>query len=146
MVKHGRDTVKKKRIAKGVARMGRIKALKKAIGAKKAARVAATGAVKSMDYGAAVHGVSDVSLEAIRRVGLAGMAPSAGGRSRTAVLAIRGDPAWQAAVAPISQWVRMAWKAKHDGGSEVTLEHMKESWKAVDQGAERLLDDEGRRK
>jgi hypothetical protein len=74
------------------------------------------------------------------------MSPSAKGRSRTAVLAINGDPAWQAAVAPILQWVRMAWKARHEDGNMVTLEDLETAWQAATKDSERLTDDAGRRR
>ena len=104
---HGKDSIRHRRFLKGMARRVRIRTLKNAIGGAKSGIVASMGVVAATAYGAAVNGVSDSELGKVTRIGAAGMSPGAMGRSLTALLALKGDPAWRAAVGPILQWIRI---------------------------------------
>ena len=75
--------------------------------------MAATGAFAATEYGAASNGVSDAEWDKLQRIAASGMSPSAGGRSRTALFALKGDPTWRAATAPIHQWIKAVWPDRH---------------------------------
>ena len=94
-----------------------------------------------MEYGASVNGVTDRELTKIQSVALAGMSPAAAGRSKTALLALKGDPSWTAAAAPILQWARMAWK---DDTEMPDL--MRQAWTAGSVERDHLLTPDGRRR
>ena len=106
----GKLITRYRRIAAAKKRKGRLYILKKVLGPKRAALVATTGVVSAATYGATVNGVSDRELLQLRRTAAAAMSPSARGRSLSALLILRGDPCWAAAVAPLTQWIRASWK------------------------------------
>ena len=78
------------------------------------------------------------------------MNPSAKGRSLSALLLLRGDPTWTAAVAPIQQWIRAGWHAAQDEalvGRGINLEFMMSAWNFnANKRKVRLIDDTGKRK
>ena len=136
------------RFQKGVARKKRVKKVRRAVGGKQAGIVAATGLVVATEYGAAVNGIDDAELHSLRKIGASGMSPSAGGRSLTALMILKGDPAWRAATAPISQWVKVAWQDKNPMHclKLVTLNDLREAYIERKGVKERLWTVEGKRK
>ena len=49
-------------------------------------------------------------------------------------MAIKGDGAWAAAVAPILHWIRVAWRTDQQLQGEVTRADLQEAWaESVDQ-------------
>ena len=112
-------------------RKGRLYVLKKVLGPKRATLVATSGVLSAATYGAAVNGVSDAELRSLRRIAASAMTPSARGRSLSALLLLHGDPCWSAAVAPLAQCIRSAWKANEDEelvGRGINCEFMAAAW------------------
>ena len=103
--------------------------LKFAVGCTKAFKVAASGAVRATECGAAVDGVSDDELEKLQSIALAGSSPSTPGRSKTEVLAIRGDVTWDPATAPIQQWIRTVLRSGGKDASKATQQDLSQAWK-----------------
>ena len=124
--------------------------LRKIIGGNKASQVAASGVITGATYGAAVHGFSDRELVQIQRVAASSMTPSAKGRSLTALLLVRGDPTWRAAVAPLQQWARATWNAETNAElveRGIDTEFLHEAWHTqATKGTKRLFSEDGKRK
>ncbi len=98
------------RWTKGLARRGRLVALRAAVGAK-ACRIFTGGVAPAVAYDAVVWGLDNAEVIRLRRLGAATLAPKARGRSLTAVHLINGTPtACTEQAAPI-QLSRMIWKA-----------------------------------
>ena len=70
-------------------------------------------------FGAAVNGMSDLELQQIRGVLGSALSPSHGGCSLTFKLALCGDPAWKASVAPALQWVSAVWSSINDSHTAI---------------------------
>ena len=75
-------------------------------------RILWTGALPSLTYGAAIHGVSDFVLKGIRRSIGKTLTRSSGGRSLTRALILAEDPSWHCSVAPILRWSKEIWSAQ----------------------------------
>jgi hypothetical protein len=101
---HGTRSIRNGRFKKAAARVSRIIALRRAVGAKQATIVTTMGTLAATEYGTSVNGISDTELRRLRSIAAAGMSPSVKGRSLTALLATQGDPTAKAATAPILQW------------------------------------------
>ena len=110
----GRTTTRYQRMASAKRRKGRLHVLRKVRGPKRATLVGTSGVLSASTYGSAINGVSDSELRSLRRIAASAMTPSARGRSLSALLLLHGDPCWSAAVAPLTQWIRSAWKANED--------------------------------
>ena len=136
------------RFKNGKARKSRVKKLKRAIGSKQAAVVAANGLVAATEYGASINGVDDAELLDLRKIAASGMSPGAGGRSLTALLLLKGDPTWRAATAPILQWVKVAWQSKHASVrlKAISFDDLRNGWTATEADRARLWDSDGKRK
>ena len=144
--RHAVSGVRKSRFAKGNKQKRRLRNLKRAIGGLKAARVGGAGVITAMEYGAAVHGVSDSELLNLQRVACAGMSPSAGGRSRTALLALSGDPTWRAATAPILQWIRVMTKDSVRLEGDTSAADLAQAWTEGKEAREELYGPDGARR
>ena len=143
---HRQSGVRAGRFIKGKAKVKRLGQLRGAVGSKIASKVAASGAMRSTEYGAAVNGISDSELNDLQRIALAGSSPGAKGRSRTAVMAILGDCTWEPATAPILQWIRAAWKQDSDDAGKASLEELSEAWREGEQDRGTLIAKDGTRR
>ena len=130
-------------------RKGRLHILKKILGGNRAVLIAASGVLPAAIYGAAVSGMSDHELLQLRRISASAMTPAAKGRSLSALMLLRGDPTWTAAVAPLQQWVRAGWNAAQDKdlvGRGIDLEFMMEAWdRDAPKRLTRLVNSSGKR-
>jgi exonuclease III len=129
--KWGKFTSRSSRMKAAKKRKGRLQVLRTVLGGKRASLIATAGVLSAATYGAPVHGFSDNELRSLRRLVASSMTPSAQGRSLSALMLIRGDPTWRAAVAPISQWIRATWHAAHDHelvGRGITLDALTKAW------------------
>ena len=138
---HKASGVRKLRFAKGLKRMRRIRNIRQVIGGAKGGRVAAAGCMAATEYGSAVNGVSDSELAKLQKIAASGMTPSASGRSRTALFATKGDPTWRAAVAPVLQWIQVAWRTNRMEG-ETTKADLKAAWTETATRRTKLVSDD----
>ena len=143
---HKQSGVRAGRFARGKARISRLGKLKFAIGSKIASKVAASGAMRATEFGAAVNGLSDSEMDDLQRIALAGTSPGAKGRSRTAVMAILGDCTWEPATAPILQWVRTAWKGGSEADGQATLDELSTAWREAEDDRGNLIAHDGTRR
>jgi len=102
--KWGKSSNRKVRLKAANRRKGRLHVLRLVLGGKRASLIASAGVLSAAIYGAPVNGFSDSELQNLRRLAATAMTPTAQGRSLTALMLVRGDPTWSAAVAPIAQW------------------------------------------
>ncbi len=77
-------------------------------------RIFTTGIAPSGTFGAAVSGLDDGDVLALRRVAAAGMSPRGRGRALAIVHLLNGVPTAQFEVAPILQLSRMIWKGQFE--------------------------------
>ena len=129
--KWGKSSNRKVRLKAANRRKGRLHVLRLVLGGKRASLIASAGVLSAAIYGAPVNGFSDSELQNLRRLAATAMTPTAQGRSLTALMLVRGDPTWSAAVAPIAQWVRAAWAAEHDPvcvGRGIDVEFLSKAW------------------
>ena len=78
---HGKNSVRSARFKKGMARIARIRILRRAVGGSLAAVITRAGPVAATQYGASVNGVSDTELMNLRTLEASGMTLAAQGRS-----------------------------------------------------------------
>ncbi len=78
----------------------------------KAAIVFTVGVAPAMTYGAAVHGLRDTHVLALRRVAATAFSPTARNASLTMKLLLNHDPTDVFELAPAIQYSRMTWWAK----------------------------------
>ena len=114
-------------------RAPRIRALR--LQSAKAARAVVVAGVRpSLLYGVEVRGASPLEMQRLQRLAVRELAPCGGGKARTLQLVLEGDPMWYAAVAPILQWCKEAWRAFHDragGWGNFDPVQLSKAWAAV---------------
>ena len=101
---------RRKRIAKVVRRKQRLRRLVK-VAKVRAQKIFTTGMRPAGTYGAAVTGIDNMELLRLRRAAVVSLPPYTGGSSRTAKLAIYGDPLAPETVAAMLRWAKEVWCA-----------------------------------
>ena len=88
------------------------------------------GLIPQATYGAEISGYSDSELLDLRRTAAAAAGHTRGGRSLSRLLALVGDPAARAEVAPITRWCEEVWRVatRADGG--LGADALAEAWAA----------------
>ena len=125
----GRGCKRTKRLTAGRKRGSGLRKLRATLQSR-SVRIASTGIVPGMAYGAAVFGMSDTELKEIRSITAQGLTPKARGRSLLMVLRLHDNPCWRAGVEPISQYVRMVWEASAGGATRggLSLPEIRRAW------------------
>lgn len=122
---HTSSGVRQSRLSKGLLRTNRLRNFERAVGGTKASKVCTAGAIRAAEYGAAVNGVSDCELRNMQSIATASISPGARGRCKIGLLAFNGDPTWQASVAPILQWIRIAWRSESRLKGETSIDDLR---------------------
>ncbi len=97
------------------------------------------GPMAEATYGAAVNGLSDAEVLALRRAAACAYSPRARGRSLVTLMLLNGAPTWKGEVEVVLQYARQVWAATLLGGeaprsSELTLPMISQAWKRVVDG------------
>ena len=130
-----KQAVWRQRLHKQEKRKGRLATLRKAHRTR-AYRIFSQGVHPAACYGSEIYGFSGPELNTLRSTGAAAMASSTTGRSLSALLAIRGDPAAIPAVSPIVAWAKEVWRAANANlpsskGRHMQLKDLRTYWKSV---------------
>ena len=104
----GRSAKLKERAAAALRKTRRLARLGSMVG-RKCVKVFAAGPLAGAVYGSDIFGVSDRELLDLRRMAMAGVKPSAQGRSLSVLSLLEGDPPWRACCAPIIRWAKEVW-------------------------------------
>ena len=104
---------RRKRIAKVVRRKQRLRRLVR-VAKQRAQKIFTTGMKPAGTYGVAVTGLDNRELLLLRRAAVVSLPPYTGGSSRTAKLAIHGDPLAPEMVAAMLRWAKEVWCALCD--------------------------------
>jgi len=104
----GKKSKLNQRLTAALARKGRLRrlAMGTTVGAVK---IFTAGVQPAAAYGSDVLGVSNTELGKLQSVALASMRPATRGRSRAALFAVKGDPTWSPATAPVQRWAAELW-------------------------------------
>ncbi len=122
-----------RRLAAKAKRLARIRS----IAGRRAPQIFVAGPMAEAVYGAAVNGLSDKEVIALRRAAALAYSPRARGRSLTTLLLMAGAPTWKGEVECILQYSRQVWQATCLGqaqpsGSGLTLPQIARIWRNVD--------------
>jgi len=91
-----------------------------------------TGARPAAEYGAAVTGICPTELLAMRRHFAKAHSPFAQGTSLSHKLALRGDDAWRAALAPAIAWAQETWRAvTGDSSPHFSIKELAVMWHGI---------------
>ncbi len=144
---HAASGRRKRRLRRLAAKAKRLARIRQILG-KRAATVFTTGPMAEAVYGAAVNGMSNTEVMALRRAAAHAYSPRARGRSLTALMLLHGAPTWKGEIEVVLQYARQAWAATLLGaslpsGGALTLSQISRIWHDAD--ANRLLDLPARR-
>ncbi len=112
--------------------------IRKAVqGGKRARRLFTTGLLAAATHDAAVNGISDAEVMALRRTAALACSPRARGRSLALVTLMHGIPTWRAEVEVVLQYSRQVWTAAALGANkspkgDYNLAQIAELWRGVD--------------
>ena len=119
----------RKRVQTARKRATRLRTIGRALGGKKAIRIFSSGVEPAATYGAAVHGINDLDVRALRQLAANCFPPHARTRSLTLNLLVNGLPTAKAETATVNQLARMVWKsvtrAKDAAMRGASVEHLR---------------------
>ncbi len=144
---HAASGKRRRRMRRLAAKSKRLARIRQLLG-KRATAVFTTGPMAEAVYGAAVNGMSNAEVMALRRAAAHAYSPRARGRSLTALMLLYGVPTWKGEVEVVLQYARQAWAATLLGaalpsGSALTLSQLSKIWHGAK--ANQMLDLPARR-
>ena len=107
----------------------------------RAACLAASGIVPAAGHAADIFGLDDVELLRTRRLAASVLTPSAGGRSLTRLLLVRGDATLRSAVAPLLRWAREVWDSSNGARGAMRIGQLRQAWHEARPGTVRRWGD-----
>ncbi len=130
--RHGSKCKRNKRLAMGLKRRTLLRRLRPKIAKnRRLSKLFTSGVGPAATYGAAVNGVSNRELIAIRRMAAAAFQPSAKGRSLSVLLRMFDDPSWRAGVEPILRWSLEVWLSANSSPLALPLPVLRKVWEGV---------------
>ncbi len=145
---HGKNCKRKKRLSTMRIKTGKLQKIR-AIAGRRTSLIFMAGPLPEATYGAAVNGLSDAEVLAIRRCAAQAYTPRARGRSLSRLLLIEGVPTWRAEVEVILEYSRQVWRSSLLGAETaadgtLTLAQISRLWHAV--SSEGLVSADGGRR
>ncbi len=136
---HGGGTKRKTRMTRLRRKAKRVEKLR-AIAGKRTPAVFVTGPLPEAAYGAAVNGLTDQEVLALRRAAAHAFSPRARGRSLKRLTLLVGIPTWKAEVEIVLQDAKEVWHAvllghKEPSTGQMTLPQIAQIWHAIDASA-----------
>ncbi len=146
---HGPRSKRRMRMARLRQKAKRVAKLRAVAGARTPS-IFTSGPLPEAVYGAAVNGLTDMEVVALRRAAAHAYTPRAKGRSLRRLMALVGLPTWKAEVEVILQFAKEVWHASLLGpaipsNGQMTLPQVSQIWHAVDTTAVFHADGERRR-
>ncbi len=115
---------------------------------RRAPAIFATGQLAEAEYGAAVHGFTDLEVLRLHRAAAQALTPRARGRSLRRTILLAGAPTWRAETAVIAQYARQVWQAvtrrPEDLNGGMSLTELSKIWHGA-QSSDIIDMDSGRR-
>ncbi len=106
----GNSGRRRKRMSNLVIKSKRLARIRSLLG-RRAPAIFATGQLAEAEYGAAVHGFTDLEVVKLHRAAAQALTPRARGRSLRRTILLAGAPTWRAETAVVAQYARQVWQA-----------------------------------